>query len=111
MVFPFAFVLRVVLYSVRDNEMQWKLTDFGFSSHVGIASPRPIRYWKLPRNYLAPEMFIVVRSDTKSDIWSAGCILYEIATGLPAFSNDEAIRKFAWLRIDPPLVSKIRSDL
>ena len=101
----------IVLYSARDNKIQWKLTDFGYSSHVGMASPSPIRYWKVPRNYLAPEVLIAVCSDTKSDIWSAGCILYEIATGLPAFDNDEAIRKFAWLRIAPPLVSKSRSDL
>ena len=100
-----------VLYIVRDNEFQWKITDFAFSSQVGTCVPRSINYWKLPRNYSAPELLITAQSNTKSDIWSAACILFEVATGQPVFNSEEAIRKFAWLGVAPPLVSNTRSDL
>ena len=66
-------------------EMLWKIADFGFSSQVGTKPPRPVSYWNIPRNYCAPELLLTIRSDTKSDIWSAGCILFEVATGQPAF--------------------------
>lgn len=91
--------------------MRWKIADFGFSSPVGTKPPRPISYWNFPRNYCAPELLLTIRSDTKSDIWSAGCILFEVATGQPAFDTDEAIRKYAWLGIAPPSVSNTRNDL
>jgi serine/threonine protein kinase len=65
----------------------------------------------MTRNYFAPELLISSRYDSKVDIWSAGCILYELGTGSPAFANDEAVRRYVWSGDDPPQVSKIRDNL
>ena len=38
--------------------------------------------------YMSPEIFKRERYDTKTDIWSLGCILYELMTLKPAFNAD-----------------------
>ena len=63
----------------------------------------------MARNYLAPELIISSHYDNKVDIWSAGCILYELATGKVAFDTDEAVREFAWTGNGAPLIE--REDL
>lgn len=65
----------------------------------------------MTRNYFAPEFLISWRYNTKVDIWSAGCILYELATGKQAFTSDEAIREYAWSGNDFQNISEIRADL
>ncbi|XP_036934128.1 calcium/calmodulin-dependent protein kinase type 1D-like [Acanthopagrus latus] len=42
-------------------------------------------------NYLAPEVFTQATYETKSDIWSVGCILYELCTQQLAFSSDTTV--------------------
>ncbi|XP_041845878.1 CBL-interacting protein kinase 24-like isoform X2 [Melanotaenia boesemani] len=42
-------------------------------------------------NYLAPEVFTVGTYDSKSDIWSVGCILFELCTTKSAFSAETAV--------------------
>ncbi|KAM7417687.1 hypothetical protein PAMA_017367 [Pampus argenteus] len=43
-------------------------------------------------HYLAPEVLTERTYDAKSDIWSVGCILYELCTGQLAFSAETTIR-------------------
>jgi len=73
--------------------------------------PKTLSFGRMTRNYFAPELLISSRYDNKVDIWSAGCILYELATGVPAFASDEAVRRYAWSGDDAPLVSAIRDNL
>jgi serine/threonine protein kinase len=65
----------------------------------------------MTRNYCAPELLIASRYTKKMDIWSAGCILFEIAAGEPLFLSDEDIRKYAWSGTSIPKVSSFRDDL
>ncbi|KAM6923967.1 uncharacterized protein FYW49_006395 [Xenentodon cancila] len=43
-------------------------------------------------NHLPPELFTNGTYDSKSDIWSLGCILYELCTKKPAFSAETPTR-------------------
>lgn len=65
-----------------------KLIDFGCAitpeeSHIGLINTR---------QYRAPEVILGgVEWDTKSDIWSIGCLLFELYTSNLLFSTHEEI--------------------
>ena len=104
--------LIIVLYSINeDQSLTWKLTDFGFSSPATMVSRKPGFIGRFQLNYCAPELLLSSSYDRSADIWSAGCILYELATGVPAFATGDAIRTYAWERASPPSISDIRQDL
>lgn len=64
-----------------------KIGDFGLarilSPSSGVLSPNVTSLW-----YKAPEILFCSSSySTKCDIWSIGCIFYELVNGKPLFSN------------------------
>jgi len=78
----------IVLYSRSD--CVWKLADFGLASE---ASSRMLQYTTDANGtsgYRAPELLGSKMCNNKADIWSLGCILYELAVGQKAFKDDFA---------------------
>ena len=87
--------------SDRDGEPQSKLLDFGLArfqpisrsaqapvsgvDDVGSTGPRGIA--GTPQ-YMAPEQVRGEEADPRSDIFSFGCVLYEMVSGRAAFSGD-----------------------
>mmetsp|Transcript_12022 Transcript_12022/g.18305 ORF Transcript_12022/g.18305 Transcript_12022/m.18305 type:complete len:523 (-) Transcript_12022:150-1718(-) len=61
-----------------------KIIDFGSSCYV---SDHLCSYVQ-SRAYRAPEVILGLPYDTKIDIWSFGCVLYELFTGKVLFLND-----------------------
>jgi ankyrin repeat protein len=69
----------------------WKLADFGLSTEASSKTNQATQYARGTPGYRAPEL-VVTEGDpvynNKVDIWSMGCLLYELATGNRAFNND-----------------------
>ena len=78
-----------------------KLTDFGsakFERQTGFDLTQIGMLIGTPR-YMSPEALLGDEVDSRSDLWALGAILYELVTGVPAFSADR----------DPELFRKITS--
>ncbi|WP_210592927.1 serine/threonine-protein kinase [Streptomyces sp. GESEQ-35] len=71
--------------------------DIGFTSRLtgtGIAMGTP--------HYMSPEQIGGTEVDRRSDLYSLGCVLYEIATGVPPFDLDDAWAILIGHRDTPP---------
>jgi serine/threonine protein kinase len=93
-----------VLYPLKDSA--WKLADFGFASDANSQSFQTSSKGRGTPCYRAPEFFADHNPgfNNKVDIWSMGCILYELAVGRRAFENDYSILEYRLSR-NPPIVS------
>ncbi|MFI6104812.1 tetratricopeptide repeat protein [Streptomyces sp. NPDC051310] len=77
--------------------------DIGFTSRLtgtGIAMGTP--------HYMSPEQISGGNVDHRSDLYSLGCVLYEIATGSPPFDLDDAWAILVGHRDTPPEPPRIR---
>lgn len=61
-----------------------KLGDFGLSREMGEHSVFATTNVGTPY-YMSPEQIAEAKYNEKSDIWSAGCLLYELAALKPPF--------------------------
>ncbi|WP_405539890.1 serine/threonine-protein kinase [Streptomyces sp. NBC_00075] len=71
--------------------------DIGFTSRLtgtGIAMGTP--------HYMSPEQISGGEVDQRSDLYSFGCVLYELATGVPPFDLDDAWAVLVGHRDTPP---------
>ena len=86
--------VTLVLYSFGDN--LWKISDFGISTE---GTSKRARTTKLARGtpcYRPPELVRdVARFTNKVDMWSLGCVLYELASWKKAFRDDFDVVAFA----------------
>lgn len=73
----------------------WKLADFGFSSEADSKTLLTSNMGRGTTCYRAPELlsFDAVYNN-KVDIWSMGCILYELAVGRRVFKDDWAASEY-----------------
>jgi serine/threonine protein kinase len=86
----------------QPNRSAVKVIDFGSSCHSGKTMYKYIQ----SRFYRSPEVILELPYNQAIDMWSLGCILVEMHTGMPLFSGrnetDQMYRFFA-LKSIPPL--------
>jgi len=69
-----------------------KLMDFGLARALGGPNLTQRGVIVGTPAYLPPEQALGKRSDTRSDLYSLGCVLYEMVTGRPPFHGDEPVK-------------------
>ena len=90
-----------------------KIVDFGLAKFVASGAGAPDRHETLPgillgtTPYMSPEQAQGLRVDGRSDLFSLGVVLFEMATGRPPFGGSSVGSAIASiLRDEPPPVSK-----
>jgi len=91
---------------IRDNGLP-VIVDFGLMSWFRGADSRETltleRSGTGSIHYISPEQILGNRVDARADIYSLGCILYELITGIPPFYQGRTISGviFAHLNVKP----------
>ena len=67
-----------------------KVLDFGIARALGATALTQTAALIGTAAYMAPEQALGKPADERSDIYSAGCVLYALITGQPPFSGDVA---------------------
>ena len=102
-----------ILISDETAHTHAYLTDFGLTKRPGsTGSLTGTGLWVGTADYVAPEQIQGQAIDGRADIYSLGCVLYEMLTGEVAYPKDGDIAKL-WAHISnpPPQPSATRPDL
>jgi serine/threonine protein kinase len=91
------------------------LADFGVAYAVDQATGQSLSVSGVrlgAPGYMSPEQAAGARVDARSDVYSFGCVVYEMLTGQPPFSGATAQAVIARHAADPvPSVRTVRKDV
>lgn len=76
--------------NVLWHEARWKIADFGIARFVEESTSSQTLKEFLTPEYAAPEQWRGERADTRTDIYSLGCIGFASLLGHPPFEGPEA---------------------
>src|SRR5450631_369883 len=96
----------------RSGEV--KVMDFGIARSVAQASAAVTQTAAVigTAQYLSPEQARGEQVDPRSDVYSTGCLLYELLTGTPPFTGDSAVSvAYQHVREDPIPPSRVNADV
>ena len=102
-----------ILISDETAHTHAYLTDFGLTKRPGSTGGLTgTGLWVGTADYVAPEQIQGHAIDGRADIYSLGCVLYEMLTGQVAYPKDGDIAKL-WAHISnpPPQPSAARGEL
>ncbi|GGI99149.1 serine/threonine-protein kinase [Neoroseomonas lacus] len=93
-----------------DGHGRVRLTDFGIASLVAGQKPGDFEFVGTP-SVMAPEQIRGEACDERTDLWSAGVVLYELLTGTPPFAGGVPAVYSAVLARDPLPPTLLNPDL
>ncbi|MCC6870462.1 MAG: protein kinase [Burkholderiales bacterium] len=94
-----------------------KVADFGICRIDGSEAADTTQQTQIGNvlgtpHYMSPEQVIGEKVDSRSDLFSAGVVLYQLLTGHLPFEGDTLISvAYKITKTDPPSLDKVRADL
>ncbi|GAA2060380.1 Stk1 family PASTA domain-containing Ser/Thr kinase [Williamsia deligens] len=91
-----------------------KVMDFGIARAMSDATGSMTQTSAVigTAQYLSPEQARGESVDARSDVYSMGCVLFELLTGQPPFTGDSPVAvAYQHVREDPPVPSSIRREI
>ena len=91
---------------------QAKVADFGLAVAAAQAGASHAGTIMGTVAYLSPEQVATGAADTRSDVYAAGILLYELLTGAPPYTGDTAISvAYRHVNCDVPAPSEVAGDV
>jgi parallel beta-helix repeat protein len=96
-----------------QNDGRLKICDFGIARRANATDGLTSDGYLIGTvYYMSPEQCEGVGIDRRSDLYSLGCVFYELLTGQPPFPTGEALEIMRQHRTTPPVGSgTLRSDI
>ncbi|MFT4043282.1 MAG: Stk1 family PASTA domain-containing Ser/Thr kinase [Gordonia sp. (in: high G+C Gram-positive bacteria)] len=97
-----------------DKSGAVKVMDFGIARAISDSTSTMTMTSTVmgTAQYLSPEQARGIKVDPRSDIYSMGCVLFELLTGEPPFTGDSPVAvAHQHVHEDPPWPSSLRPDL
>ena len=89
-----------------------KVMDFGIARALADSAMTQTQAVVGTAQYLSPEQARGEQVDTRSDLYSTGCLLFELITGRPPFMADSPVAiAYQHVREEPPLPSSLSADV
>ena len=91
-----------------------KVMDFGIARAMDDLGATLTSTWNVvgTAQYLSPEQAVGEPADSRSDIYSTGCLLFELLTGEPPFTGETPVSiAYQHASTTAPLVRTLKSDL
>ncbi|MCK4546377.1 MAG: protein kinase [Candidatus Eisenbacteria sp.] len=94
-----------------DQDGRVKILDFGLAKLRGVSKLTKEASTLGTVQYMSPEQTRGEEVDHRTDMWSFGCVMYEMVTGKLPFTGDyEQAVVYSILNEDPKPVTSLRSD-
>lgn len=90
------------------------LTDFGLAKRAATAPGlTAVDQMRGTVDYVAPELIEGSEPDARSDVYSLGCVLFEMLSGEPPFAGQRGGMAKMWAQVnaEPPSVRERRGDV
>jgi beta-lactam-binding protein with PASTA domain len=95
-----------------STEHELKVADFGLVTAAAQAGQSHAGVIMGTAAYLSPEQVATGAADSRSDVYAAGVLLYELLTGAPPYSGDTALSvAYRHVNSDVPPPSLIAGDV
>jgi serine/threonine-protein kinase len=102
-----------IVVRTQDGGEHASICDFGLARHVSsVSSLTGERGFVGTIDYVPPEQIEGGSIDSRADVYSLGCVLYECLAGRRPFERDSELSVvFAHLNEPPPLLTDVRPEL
>ena len=102
-----------VLVTDPEGELHVYLSDFGLTKETssGGASLTHTGAWVGTVDYVAPEQLEGRGVDARTDVYSLGCVLFQVLSGRAPYSGSDPQKMYKHLNADPPSLAEIDPEL